>query len=308
MQNNKNNNRPAAKPAVAETKKDCCCDSSCNCGCKSKGDLSVNSLVNIIGAILILFGTVSIALSVTDLSDKINRIAADQNMVAMRDAKGGAVAGPAGEEAFKDFVKNNPKFIIDSLNAFYQKQQAAQEEPTPTVADKDLVDSILNDKTNHVLGNPKGSFVIIEFFDYNCGYCKMMNKKLPEAIKKSKNIRWVLMDSPIFGERSELIARYAFAAAKQGKFAEYHAALGEADNKDEASLKEIGKKLGLKVDKLEKDANSDAAKAKLAANKEYAKKLNINGVPMFIVNGEIRVGAFSDDQLNEYVKQANEMK
>lgn len=116
------------------------------------------------------------------------------------------------------------------------------------------------------------------------------------------------MDSPIFGERSELIARYAFAAAKQGKFAEYHAALGEADNKDEASLKEIGKKLGLKVDKLEKDANSDAAKAKLAANKEYAKKLNINGVPMFIVNGEIRVGAFSDDQLNEYVKQANEMK
>ena len=158
------------------------------------------------------------------------------------------------------------------------------------------------------MGNPKGSFVMIEFFDYNCGYCKMMNKKMAEAIKKSDNIRWILMDAPIFGEKSELIARYAFAAAKQGKFAEYHTALGETNDKSEASLKEIGKQLKLDVAKLEKDAHSDAAKDKIKKNREFTSKLGLSGVPMFVIDGKVQTGAFPDEQLEEYIKQANERK
>lgn len=301
MQNNHkhNNNRPAVKPAVAETKKaDCCkCDSSCKCGCQGCNCSCGSNLLN---GVLVFLGCLIIAGAVCYSScckcDKKQAPVAKAAPVA---------AAKVDNKVLEDFVKNNPKLIIDTLNEFYRKQQAAEEEARPTTADKDLINAILKDKTNHVLGNPKGSFVIIEFFDYNCGYCKMMNKKMAETIKKSKNIRWVLMDAPIFGPRSEIIAQYAWAAAKQGKFAEFHAALGEADKKDEDGLKEIGKKIGLNVEKLAKDANSDAAKNKLAENRKYIEKLKINGVPVFIVNGEIRVGAFSDEQMDEYIKQAN---
>ena len=293
MQNNRkhNTNRPMVRPAVAEQKND-----NCKCGCKCDKCCCGSAL----NGILVFLGCLIIAGAVCYSSCcKCSKKPAPSAFVKPE------VAAPVfNDKAITDFIKNNPKVIIDSLNAFYQKQQA-QEEPAPTVADKALLDEILNDKTNHVLGNPKGSFVVIEFFDYNCGYCKMMNKKMAEAVKKSKNIRWVVMDAPIFGDRSEIIARYAWAAAKQGKFAEYHAALGETDKKDEDGLKEIGKKLGLNVDKLAKDANSDAAKAKLTANRKYIEKLKINGVPVFIVNGDVRVGAFSDDQMEEYIKQAN---
>ena len=291
MQNNKHNNRPAVRPAVAETKK----VDGCKCGCQ---ECKCSCGSNLLNGVLVFLGCLIIAGAVCfSASCKCSKKPAVD-----------VAAAPArvDDRSFEDFIKKNPKFIVDTLNDFYRSQQQQEEEQMPTTADKDLVDEILKDKTNHVLGNPKGSFIIIEFFDYNCGYCKMMNKKIAEdVITKSNNIRWVLMDSPIFGDRSEIIARYAWAAAKQGKFAEYHAALGETDKKDEEGLKDIGRNLGMDVEKLAKDANSDAAKKKLADNRKYAEKLHINGVPMFIVNGDIRIGAFSDDQLAEYVRQAN---
>ena len=211
------------------------------------------------------------------------------------------------EKTIAEWVKENPELIIDTVNTYYKKQQATRP-AAPKVADAAMVQEIMADKTNSVMGNPKGSFVMIEFFDYNCGYCKMMNKKMAEAIKKSDNIRWILIDTPIFGDKSEVISRYALAAGKQGKFAEFHAALEAAQDKTEAGLKEIGKKVGLNVAKLEKDANSDAIKNKIAKNKEYTKKLQMGGVPMFIIDGNIQGGAFQDDKMEEYIKKANEMK
>jgi protein-disulfide isomerase len=213
-----------------------------------------------------------------------------------------------GDREFAELVKKNAEVIINSVNEYYQQQQAQRRAANPPVADADMIKEIMDDKTNTVLGNPKGTFVMIEFFDYNCGYCKMMNKKMAEAIKKSDNIRWILMDTPIFGEKSEVISRYALAAGKQGKFEAFHAALADAKDKTEAGLKEIGKTVGLDVAKLEKDANSDAIKKKLTANREYTKKLQMGGVPMFIIDGQIQGGAFQDEQMNEYIKKANEMK
>lgn len=232
--------------------------------------------------------------------------------------------------AIRDFIRKNPAFIIETVNAYYQAQQAgaaggegggcgaAPAEPAKAgkpaapaqarKADAAMIKEIVGDKTNHVLGNPKGSFVVIEFFDYQCHYCQMMNKQLPEAIKKSDNIRWVLIDSPIFGEKSELIAKYAYAAAKQGKYQAYHEALGDNKDTSEAGLIALGQTLGLDTAKLTKDAHSEAAAAKLAKNREYTKKLGMGGVPMFIIDGNIQGGAFREEQMNEYIKQSNAMK
>ncbi|MBE6449207.1 MAG: hypothetical protein E7013_00710 [Alphaproteobacteria bacterium] len=308
VQNKKNYaNRPATRPAThaantaakhvekKENTKCCCgdsckCDSSCKCGCQS---------TNVCGSqiacgIMTLIGCLFIAGSILVL----HRV--DEPKTTAQVAK-------FDEKAVAAWVKANPKAIIDSVDAYYKKQQAGRA-AAPKVADAAMIKEIVEDKTNSVMGNPKGTFVMIEFFDYNCGYCKMMNKKMAEAIKKSDNIRWILIDTPIFGDKSEVISRYALAAGKQGKFAEFHGALETAKDKTEAGLKELGKTLGLDVAKLEKDANSDAIKKKIEKNKEYTKKLQMGGVPMFIIDGNIQGGAFQDDKMEEYIKKANEMK
>ncbi len=311
QKNQKHMARPAHKPAMPQKKQECCkCDSSCKCGCQEGKECTCCScgsagtcVSGLAGSILVLIGTLLVAGSILVLADKVETITGRAPKAAP--AK---VSAKMDDKAFAELVKKNPQVIIDSVNAFYQKQQAEKAKAQPKVADKAMIKEIVEDKGNHVLGNPKGSFVIIEFFDYNCGYCKMMNKKLADAVKKSDNIRWVLIDTPIFGEKSEIIAQYAWAAGKQGKFAEFHAALADAKDKTEAGLKEIGKKLGLNVEKLAKDATSEAAKKKLTANRAYTQKLQMGGVPMFIINGDIQGGAFSDEKMEEYIKKANDMK
>ena len=286
------------------TQKQCGCGSDCKCGCQEGCPCTCSSAAS--GIASGVFGLISACLICGSIIYAAGEVKRAMPIIPRPQVhKAAALDSAAVNKIIETYIKENPKAIMSSLDA-YERQQAKQRQPK--ALEPAMLSEIINDKTNHVLGNPKGSFVMIEFFDYNCGYCKMMNKKMAEAVKKSDNIRWILMDAPIFGERSEIIARYAYAAAKQGKFAEYHAALGEADKKDEAALKEIGKKLKLDVAKLEKDANSDAAKDKLAKTRSYTQKLGLGGVPMFVIDGQIQTGAFSDEKMDEYIKKANEMK
>ncbi|MBP5160538.1 MAG: thioredoxin domain-containing protein [Alphaproteobacteria bacterium] len=277
--------KPVVKAAAVSTpkKEACACGKECKCGpdCKCGKGCRCTAVVGAIAAVALVLSIVA--------------------LVQVRKADP------------EEFVKKNPQVILESVNAYVEKlekQQAAEEAANAPKANdvKDIVAAITKDKTNHVLGNPKGSFVMIEFFDYNCGYCKHMNKAMADAIKRSDNIRWILIDAPIFGEKSERIARYAHAAAKQGKFAEFHAELGAVAQPDEAALEGIGKKLGLNVEKLKKDANSKAAKDKIAKNREYITRLNLRGVPMFIIDGEVQQGAFGDEQMNAYIEKANAKK
>lgn len=220
----------------------------------------------------------------------------------------GGAGGSLSKKDMKDYLMQNPKVIVDSVEAYY-KAKAPAAAQKPKVADKKMIKEITKDTTNTVLGNPKGKFVIIEFFDYNCGYCKKMNKALAGAVKKSDNIRWILIDTPIFGEQSEIISRYAYAANEQGKFQQFHEEIGKASAKlDEAALLAIGEKLDLDTKALKKAAASKKIKDKLIANRKYTEKLGMGGVPMFIIDGDVQGGAFSDEKLAEYIAKANKKK
>ncbi len=223
--------------------------------------------------------------------------------------------GMRQEQVIHDYIVKNPKVLIDTVEKYYEEQRKAEakkapQKPAPQAeADKTLVDEILNDKTNHVLGNPKGKFVIIEFFDYQCGWCKRTNKEISAVLKDAPNIRWVLIDTPIFGEASEQIARYAMAAGKQGKFKEYHEAIGNAKGKlDKDALIKLGRDLKLNTKRLTADAESQEVKDKMAKNQKYARQLNINGVPMLIVDGKINPGALIGDRLADAVAASKAKK
>ncbi|MGN0919578.1 MAG: DsbA family protein [Alphaproteobacteria bacterium] len=275
------------KAAPAE-KKDACscgcgCDGDCKCGCGCC--CGKKKAVVLVGA-LVVAGLVGYA---------------------------GARFGGCCEKKLNEYVQSHPKEIIASVENYYKKLEAdrrggEEAAPAQATAPAELVAEIVNDKTNYSLGNPKGKFVIIEFFDHNCGWCKRTNKEMREAVKRAKNIRWIPIDTPIFGDASETIARYVLAAGEQGKYAQMHEAVGNAQGRlDEDALVKLGEGLKLDTKKLKADANGDKIRGKLEANKVYAQKLNINGVPMLIVDGKINPGALLGENLEKAV-QASQAK
>jgi len=228
------------------------------------------------------------------------------------------------EKDFQDLVRRNPKVIAETLEKYQGKQaqkaeRAAAKKEAPKefnlndleVANADLVQGIVKDPSNYSLGNKDGKFVIIEFFDYQCGWCKRTNAALEEVIasEKGKNIRWIPVDYPIFGEASETIARYVLAAGAQGKYAEMHKAVGEVTGRvDEPTLLDIAKKLKLDTEKLTKDAKGEKITAKLTAGRELGQKFGVRGVPMVIVDGRINPGALIGERLDKVVEASQAKK
>lgn len=292
------------------------CGCECGCGC---GDMPkwIKPAVTLISALTISWAILTVGNRVNCpcpygqkmmpafmMGEKAKR---PDGVKKMRRARG------MDEAAMRDFIMKNPKVLIDSVDAYYQalqeKEEASMAKAAPQMAPKEIVDAIVNDSTNHVLGNPKGSFVIVEFFDYQCGWCKKTNQEMAKALKDAPNVRWILIDAPIFGPDSEKIAAYAMAAGKQGKFKQMHDAITNAQGRmDEKALIELAQKLKLDTKQLKADANAKAVQEKLAKNKELVQKLNLRGVPMLIVDGKIHPGALFGDDLAAVVEASNAQK
>ncbi len=278
----------------------------CACSCESthRSDNSLLKTVLLAGSIWGSALVIAMAIVSADTSTK---------MAPVKPIVNPAQRAVPTEASFKKFIENNPQLIMDSINkhiAEEQKKAAEREAAQPKVAPQSLIDEIIADKSNYSLGNPKGKYVIIEFFDHQCGWCKKTNAALTEALKKpeAKNIRWIPIDTPIFGEKSQEIARYVLAAGKQGKYKEMHEEVANAKTFDEAAFVAMGKKLGLNTKKLVADANSEELKAKLEANRKYTQELKIGGVPMLIVNGKINPGALLGERLEAAIKESQEVK
>lgn len=307
----------------------CGCDSDCKCGCQEGckctcgcgcGDMPkwVKPAVTLISALTISGAILTVGNSFKcpcSYGQKIMPPAFMGDVKAKRlDGKKMRRGGAAvNEVAIRDFIMKNPKVLIDSVDAYYrslqEKESATKAKAASQVAPKEIVDAILNDSTNHVLGNKKGSFVIVEFFDYQCGWCKKTNQEIAKVLKDAPNVRWILIDAPIFGPDSEKIAAYVMAAGKQGKFKEMHEAVTNAQGKmDEKSLIELAKSLKLDEKKLKADAADKSVQDKLNKNKELTQKLDLRGVPMLIVDGKIHPGALFGDALEDVVKASNAKK
>ena len=311
MVNTKNQSVPVVdKKQDKSCSCDCGCEGKCSCGCGECGKTLLKCGTILLSA-LIISGSIVFSSSCLCLKKGMGPAPVPGKPAVERrvSARGGVVS----DKAMHDYIMKNPKVLIESVDQYYraqEEQKAAEPQKEFKLEDleaapADIVKKITADKANYSLGNPKGTFVIIEFFDHQCGWCKRTNQAMYEALasKEGKNIRWIPIDTPIFGEQSEMIARYVLAAGKQGKYAEMHKAVGEAKKVDEASLIEIGKTLKLNTKKLTADANSAEIKGKLEANKEYSQALKIGGVPMLIVDGRINPGALFGDRL-EVVKKA----
>ena len=212
------------------------------------------------------------------------------------------------ESIVKEYILNNGKAIIDSVQTYQTAEQAkADEEMQKNVGV--LAEEIKKDKELPFTGKKDAGITIAEFYDYNCGYCKKAWQEVQQLLEKDKDIKLVFIDFPILGPSSLEAAKWALAAQKQGKYFEFHRELMNFQGqKDEASLTKLAKNAGLDLKQLEKDRQDPSIEERLTKNREMAEKVGIQGTPGFMINDKIFHGYISYDAMEGTVKDIREGK
>lgn len=191
------------------------------------------------------------------------------------------------EKIIHDYIVKNPKLIMDSVDE-YQKTYMEKQSAEGLEKNKDA----LADAGSPEAGNPKGDVTIVEFFDYNCHFCKSAFPAIKSLLEKDKNVRVIFKEFPILGPTSETAAKWALAAFKQNKYYEFHAAL--MDSKDPISddmLARNAKKVGMDVSKAKSDVESSDVAMQIAKNHTLANDLGLSGTPAFVIGNDISRGA-----------------
>lgn len=182
-------------------------------------------------------------------------------------------------------------------------QAHAQAEPTEAL--------VLRDPDNPVLGNPDGDISIVEWFDFNCPYCRKLEPELRQVVHDDGKVRLVLKDWPILGPVSVVAARVALASKFQGKYDKAHdAMIGVSSKLTEPRIYELIAAAGVDVDRVKQDlaTHAKAIDAMLARNNEAAEGLGFQGTPAFIV-GKFRVpGVLTMDQFGQVIADARKAK
>lgn len=223
-------------------------------------------------------------------------------------ASAGAAEGLSKAEVEKviaDYMKDNPEMIIEALENYRLKQEQEQQASAQESIKKHL--AYLEAADAPSVGAKDADVTVVEFFDYNCGYCRRAVPDIQELLKTDNKVRFVFREMPILSANSNDIARWALASHEQGKYFEFHAALmNHRGSRNVETMKQIAKDLGLDPEKLEKDANSDAIKQALDKSLEVARDVGIQGTPAFIINGEMYPGYLGPEGLSRAVESARQ--
>ena len=230
-------------------------------------------------------------------------------------AQSTSTPAPAGKpDAFGEQVRSyllaNPEVIVEALQLYQQRQQAQQAE-----AAKGMIaaraDEILRDPAAPTGGNPAGDVTLVEFFDYNCKYCRTVAPTIAEVLAADAGLRLVYKEFPILGDGSDAAAQVALAAARQGLDryeALHHDLMRVSGSVTEAGALQVAAANGLDLDRLRRDLVDPALAATLARNRALAAELGINGTPGFVIGEEIVPGAVDRATLEGLIAKARASK
>lgn len=201
-------------------------------------------------------------------------------------------------------ILENPEIIQEAIERLEQIAVDRQREEIATII-TERRGELERDENAPVLGNPDGDVTIVEFFDYNCPYCKRVKPQITALLEQDNNVRLVYREWPILGPGSVYAARAALASRKQGKYEEFHWALmGLKSRAEERSVLQAAKSVGLDIKKLEADMDTPEVDQHIGLSMELAQVLNITGTPTFIVGDALAPGLILTDQLLQLVQVA----
>lgn len=219
-----------------------------------------------------------------------------------------ALAEDISDERIKSLVleaiRENPEIVLEAIDILERERAAAQATSAAEVLDRRR-DALEDDPNAPVLGNPDGDVTVVEFFDYNCPYCRRVKPEMEALLDADPNVRVVYREWPILGEGSVFAARAALASREQGKYEEFHWALmGMNGRAEEASVLRVARDVGLDIEQLREDMESDAVETHIAASMELTQALGFNGTPSFVIGDALLPGFVEADALREAVETA----
>ncbi len=213
------------------------------------------------------------------------------------------------EKIVREYLLSHPE-LLQEVMAELEKRDAQASSEKSAAAVKEHAQAIYTSPRQVNLGNAKGDVTLVEFFDYNCAYCKRAMSDMLDLLKNDGKLKVVLKEFPVLGEGSVQAAQVAVAVRMQDKtggkkYLEFHQKLlGGRGPADKARALAVAKEVGMDMAKLEKDMASDEVKTTLEENFKLAEALGLNGTPSYIAGNDVVVGAVGLPALKEKLNLA----
>ena len=206
------------------------------------------------------------------------------------------------DKNIKDFIQNNPEFILDVLRDHQNKQKKLQQEKTSQQNNSNIINLNLFENPM-IVGNKNAIKIIYEFVDYNCGYCLKFHQQVLSVLNEYQDTKLVIMQMPILGESSISFSKIAVAASFQNKFEEVHNYLYSSDRKSKmADI--LGDLFLLNIDivQLQKDINSEDVSKVILSHEQFVNEFQFNGTPAIIIGETIIPGYIEKDKIIEILE------
>jgi protein-disulfide isomerase len=209
------------------------------------------------------------------------------------------------EKIVKEYLLAHPE-VLEEVSAELSKRQAAAEAEKHDAAISQNAQTIFNSPRGVTLGNRDGDVTFVEFFDYNCGYCKRAMGDMLDLMKSDPKLKVVLKEFPVLGPGSVEAAQVAVAVRMQDpagkKYLDFHQKLlGGKGQADKARALAAAKEAGFDMTRLEKDIASPEVRATLEENFKLAEAMGMNGTPSYVIGKQVVVGAIGRDGLAEKI-------
>jgi protein-disulfide isomerase len=211
------------------------------------------------------------------------------------------------EEVVKEYIENNPKEIIASLQKMQEREyEEMQKQAQAQIKDKreELIGKD-GDITPYA-GNKNGDVTVVAFLDYRCGYCKTSNTTLKELIQKDSNVKVVFKELPVLGPQSQKISQMALAVylVDETKYVPFHNAVMDAQNTDDKALTNILNQLKIDNAKVAEMMKDPRINAEIENVMKLAQQLGVRGTPAFIIDDTLVPGAIDLKNMQEMIKSA----
>ncbi len=212
------------------------------------------------------------------------------------------------EKIIREYLIANPQVLQDVMMEL-EKRQAAMDSQRQQAAVRENAKELFSSSRHVVIGNPQGNVTMVEFFDYNCGYCKRAMDDMMTLLKTDRNLKVILKEFPVLGPGSLEAAKVATAVRIQDKtgkkYLDFHQRLmGGRGQADKARALAAAKDAGFDVAKIEKDLESEEVKASLQESFKIAQALALNGTPSYVIGDKVIVGAVGLEALQEGINTA----
>lgn len=210
------------------------------------------------------------------------------------------------EQVVRNYILSHPEIIPEAIDKLRAGEAARAQQ-----AEKDAQKAVPGQRAavekpyaSAWAGNPNGDVTVVAFMDYACGYCRASLPGIDELIAKDPNVRIVYREFPVLGPESAVAARWALAAAEQGKFRAFHEAMYAEGQPSVETIAAAAAKAGLDKAAAETAIRSRAVEAEIAANHQLGQKLAMSGTPSWVIGGKLVYGARDYAGLAEAVAEA----